>query len=187
MLDTSNGCMTNRSHTMYSKNNIVQLQLPLGFIEIPLNRGFVALIDAKFYNEVSQFKWYEKRGYAQRGEYRDGKMYTVFLHRVIMELHLGITLTRTDEVDHIHHNTLDNRISELRLATKSQNQCNRKINKNNKSGYKGVRWHEVNNKWVAYARHNGKRKHLGYYNTAEEAYTAYCDFALNNYGEFANL
>lgn len=174
-----------------AKNHSIPFQLSLPFrdesVEIPLNRGFVALIDAKFADEVQQFKWHEHRGYAKCGIGNSKKHQIIQMHRFVMELHLGRSLLRSEEIDHIHHNTLDNRIAELRLATRAENQHNRVLNRNNKSGYKGVYWYKPHKRWLASIRVNGKTKHLGYFATAEEAYEVYCIAAKKYFGEFAHF
>ena len=70
------------------------------------------------------------------------------------------------QVDHVNGDKSDNRWSNLRLATNSQNQ-------HNKPAAKGYSWYESRNKWQAYIRHNSKRTHLGYFETEAEARAAY--------------
>lgn len=79
------------------------------------------------------------------------------------------------QIDHINGDTGDNRIENLRLAFKNEtdNGQNRKVGKNNTSGYIGVRWHKRNKKWMAVITVNKKRRYLGYFNAPEEAYNAY--------------
>lgn len=76
-------------------------------------------------------------------------------------------------VDHINRVRLDNRISNLRLATHSENMQNRKLQKNNKSGFRGVSWDEKYGKWRA--RINVARRciNLGYYDSPELASLAF--------------
>lgn len=81
------------------------------------------------------------------------------------------------DLDHIDRNKLNNRISNLRLASKCENQQNRAIHKNNKSGFKGVFWHKRSGKWVARIGANGKQYHIGTFDAAEVAYKAYCEAA----------
>lgn len=87
------------------------------------------------------------------------------------------------DIDHINRNGCDNRIANLRLATKTQNMGNRKRNANNSSGYKGVYKHR--NKWAACIRQNGKTISLGTFNTPQEAHAAYVAAAKKIFGEFA--
>ena len=87
------------------------------------------------------------------------------------------------QIDHRNHNTLDNRRSNLRLATPSQNAINRRKAK----GYKGVS--RVRDKWRATigSVRKKERRHLGYFPSAERAAKAYDAAAIEMYGEFALL
>lgn len=88
------------------------------------------------------------------------------------------------EVDHINGVRNDNRISNLRLATHSQNRANVAKYSNNTSGYKGVHWHKQNRKWQAVVNVNGKRISCGLFASREEAHAAYCKKAAEVFGEF---
>jgi hypothetical protein len=88
-------------------------------------------------------------------------------------------------IDHINHIKDDNRWTNLRDATNSQNQVNRLKLKNNTSGYKGVCWHKHHKKWSAQIMYMNKNIHLGKYTTPQEAYEAYKKKAIELYGEFA--
>lgn len=94
----------------------------------------------------------------------------------------------THEVDHINGNRYDNCLSNLRLATGSENGYNRRISKRNTSGYKGVHFFKPTGKWRA-AINIGKRKrkHIGLYDTPEEAALAYRRAAAELFGEFARF
>lgn len=89
------------------------------------------------------------------------------------------------EIDHIDGNPSNNKISNLRLVTHSQNCKNRKINVNNKSGYKGVNWHEKSQKWRAYISLNGKWILLGFFLKKEEAIEARKKAESEMYGEYS--
>jgi hypothetical protein len=80
----------------------------------------------------------------------------------------------------------DNRLSNLRLANETQNNHNRRISRNNTTGYKGVSVDSKNNKFKSSIRvGNGTRIFLGYFNTAEEASLAYQEAANKYHKEFA--
>lgn len=87
------------------------------------------------------------------------------LHRVVTKV------TPDLQVDHIHHDTLDNRKSNLRIVTSAQNKQNRQgANRRNRtSGVRGVSWAKRFNKWESYTYHNKKRMFLGYYTLKSEA------------------
>lgn len=96
------------------------------------------------------------------------------------------------ELDHINGDRTDNRITNLREATVSQNRTNKKIQSNNKSGYKWVHFHRQARRWCAEIhtpRSLGlgrKRLHQSMHATAEEAYEAACAAARKLHGPFFN-
>lgn len=99
----------------------------------------------------------------------DWKTYQV--HRVIW---LWCTGSCPDgDIDHKNQNKLDNRIENLRPATRSENCQNKGLRKNNSSGYTGVHFDKHANKYKANIKGNSKNIHLGLFNTAEDAYLAY--------------
>lgn len=88
-------------------------------------------------------------------------------------------------IDHIDGNKSNNRISNLRAATKAENCRNKRIHANNTSGYKGVSWHKATGKWMASIMTNGKTVHLGVFSDPTEAHEAYTQAARDMHGEFA--
>lgn len=92
-----------------------------------------------------------------------------------------------NEIDHINLLKADNRISNLREATHSENIRNRAKPSSNTSGYKGVFFIKSMNKFRAVCGANGKRHRLGYFTTAVEASEAYNKFAAENHGEFFQI
>lgn len=87
-------------------------------------------------------------------------------------------------VDHINGNRSDNRLDNLRVATPKQNSGNRCLDKRNKSGYRGVSWHQGKQMWLAQVTVAGRAKSLGLYETAEEASEACQKAGIEEYGEF---
>lgn len=73
------------------------------------------------------------------------------------------------DIDHIDGDGLNNKWENLRSVTKYQNQQNRRLNSNSKSGVSGVSFYAQSGKWRAAININGKKKHLGYFDTFEEA------------------
>lgn len=90
-----------------------------------------------------------------------------------------------DQIDHKDGDRSNNKWSNLRIATHQQNVLNAKLACNNTSGFKGVSWHKAANKWSAYIILNLKKKHLGLFETAEEAHQAYLKAARMAHPEFA--
>lgn len=152
---------------------------------IELTQGFSCVVDDEDYNELIKHSWcIGNDGYACRGiRLGDGTSRLVRLHRQVM----GLTLGDGKQLDHINRNRLDNRKSNLRLCTSSQNQHNKPRPVNNTSNYKGVTWHKIGGKWQAQIMVNKKYKYLGLFKTAELAYEAYCKAALELHGEFVSL
>ena len=91
------------------------------------------------------------------------------------------------EVDHRNGNKLDNRKSNLRICSRSENQMNRGKQKNNTSGFKGVSQIKMNQKWVAYIKVNYKRIYIGCFLKKVDAARAYNMAALKYHGEFGLL
>jgi hypothetical protein len=102
------------------------------------------------------------------------------MHREVVDAKPG------DIVDHINHDRLDNRRSNLRICTHSQNCANGEgLRSHNSAGYKGV--YAVRDKWRAQIRVNGRCHHLGYFVTKREAAIAYNEAAVRLFGPFASL
>jgi hypothetical protein len=111
----------------------------------------------------------------------NGKLYPT--HRLAYKMCYG-----SDPVgmlDHINMDKSNNRIANLRDATATQNQRNKRAPKNNTSGFKGVCWYPTRKSWRAHIKINKKFTHLGYYKTKEEAALAYEKAAKELFGEFA--
>lgn len=120
-------------------------------------------------------------GYIEIGV--DGKRYGA--HRLAF-LYMSGAIP-SSYVDHINLTKSDNRWCNLRPASSSQNQMNTSGRPNNTSGFKGVSWHPREERWRADIRVDGKKKCLGYFDTPEDGYDAYCAAAKSHYGEFARL
>ncbi|MBS6034003.1 MAG: HNH endonuclease [Pantoea sp.] len=103
-------------------------------------------------------------------------------HRLAWIIHHGGEVPQF--IDHINGDPSDNRIQNLRPSTHQQNMCNRKVRKDNSSGFPGVCAHRSTGKWQASIRVNGKRIHLGTYKTPEEAHQKYIEAAKLHHGEF---
>jgi hypothetical protein len=84
---------------------------------------------------------------------------TILLHRIILGARDGI------DVDHIYHDTLDNRKSKLRSITHSENMQNPKsVRKDSRTGIRGVDWMKKLNKWRVRVQVNGRQYHIGVFN-----------------------
>jgi hypothetical protein len=152
---------------------------------IPLSQGMVVVVDDCDFSLVKNRKWcavlQNGNYYAQTWQRTNGRYTTKMMHRLI----LGAT--RGSVIDHINGNGLDNRRSNLRFCSFSENQWNRKPNKNSKTGVKGVHWSAKEKKYVAQIREHGKRIMLGSFRSIEEAALAYREKAKQLFGVFAKL
>lgn len=153
---------------------------------IPLTKGCEAVID-EIDSDLAQYKWRTMQGkktvYAARSYRVGGRQVTVLLHRVILSRILDRELTKADEVDHGDLNGTNNTRNNLRLATTSENACNRTLGSNNTTGVKGVTRYK--NRFRANIKRDGVPKHLGIFDTLEEAADAYDRAAEKLHGEFA--
>lgn len=138
---------------------------------IEISGGAEVKLDSVDVDLVSGFKWsaQKNRGtqYAQSTVNHESGRRNIMMHRLIMSAPKGM------QVDHINGDGLDNRRSNLRLVTNSQNSYNRGVAKNNVSGFKGVGFHKKSGKWQARIAVDRKRKHIGLYDTPEQAAEAY--------------
>jgi hypothetical protein len=164
------------------KSPIRPIRIEGNIAYVPLTRGYEAIIDAADVSLVDGFNWYATTGkysiYAARDNRAGGRRETVLMHRVIAQTPLGM------HTDHINRDGLDNRLSNLRAATQSENIRNQGVRRNNKSGLKGASWHTTANRWVAKIKLDKKQFHLGFYDTAEEAHRAYCEASERLHGKF---
>ena len=145
-----------------------------------------ALVDADLHDILAVHAWHQTSlGYCARYDNKHNARRMVYMHRQLLI---------TDDaprgslyVDHINGNKLDNRTSNLRLATKAQNMRNRGPTRVNTSGYKGVCYHAQSSKWRAYIKTDYKQLYLGLFENPRDAALAYNEAALRLHGDFAYL
>jgi hypothetical protein len=150
--------------------------------ELELIHEYKAVVDEEDYAFLSQWTWYpyvRSNGvYVGRRVRDNGRQKTIYLHRLLLNAPKGI------EVDHINGNPLDNRKSNIRLCTRSQNNQNIKKTKG-KIPYKGVS--EKRDGYQVSVAKNGKRHWVGSFKTIKEAALAYNKKATELFGEFASV
>lgn len=151
---------------------------------VPLSKrnfdGTFALIDVEDAERVLAHNWSKhSQGYAYRMVGRQ----CILLHRFV----LGLPVARTPLVDHINRDRRDCRKANLRVATDTQNHGNTVMRRDNTSGFRGVSFRRDTGMWAAQSAEGRKHISLGCYCTPEEAALAYDAFALQRYGEFAQL
>ena len=106
------------------------------------------------------------------------------VHRVIWQMH-NRDLLPGEEIDHKDTCRLNNSLSNLRLASRHQNGCNTNIPAHNTSGFKGVSLHKKTGRYAAYYKMHGKKHHIGYFSSAEQAHRAYSYAVSKVFGEFS--
>lgn len=107
--------------------------------------------------------------------YKAHRLAWIYVHGEIPE---------TKFIDHIDGNRSNNSISNLRLCTNGENQKNRKLGRDNTSGFKGVSWNKKLQKWEAYTSLHNKKYNIGYYTDKEEAIAAHKAYCIIHHGEF---
>jgi hypothetical protein len=159
-------------------------------VEIHLTKGYYALVDRADFELIGGLKWTateahnRKSGQVERVYairqflFPDGSKRNVLLHRYLMG-------DPPEDIDHRSGDTLDNRRSNLRTSTRSENNANARKRHGCSSARKGVYFHRQMGCWCAQIAKDGKSKHLGLFATEEAASGAYAASARQLYGEFA--
>lgn len=128
---------------------------------------FKILVDVDDLEIIKNFSWSVSYSESNNAYYAYSAGNRFAMHRMLTDAQKGF------DVDHVNHNTLDNRRCNLRIATKSQNQQNRLgAPRNSSSGIRGVHWDKRDKRWVARIRINNKKKTIGRYKDMLEAQQA---------------
>lgn len=163
--------------------------LPVGpsIAYVKLTKNQWAIIDADDACVIGKFNWHAawnngaQSFYAYRNVRQpNGKQGRIGMHVAILNPPTG------KHVDHIFSRTLDNRRSQLREATRSQNMQNRKTHRNNKCGIKGVAWQPGESRWIAKIKVEGKTIYLGRHHKIEDAANARKSAELRYFGDFSH-
>ena len=112
----------------------------------------------------------------------DGKKYLA--HRLAWLYVHGVW--PKEDIDHVNRVKTDNRLINLREATRTQNNINGRVRSDNKSGFTGVNWHNGSQKWRVTVHKDGKQFQVGMFDDIEEAAAAYKKAAAKLHGEFAD-
>lgn len=150
--------------------------------QIPLTQGQITVVDDEDFDWLSRTGWFASRHktqsfYAVRNVGKSPNQRPLRMQNEIW-VHYNGPVPEGFTVDHADRNTLDNRVSNLRLATLSQQAQNKRLlSSANTSGYKGVSRHTQSGKWWARIRVGGKEISLGLYADLIEAARAYDEAA----------
>lgn len=160
------------------KRNYISLRTPVRVIGpsiayVELTQNFFAVIDAEDAERVGKHTWSARKG--SRTRYAVAK-----INGKIEALHIFLLNFPDSHIDHKNTNGLHNWKTNLRLANKQQNAINRAIRTDSTNKFKGV--YPRNGRWQAVLCN----KHIGMFDTSEEAHAAYCQRARELFGEFAN-
>jgi hypothetical protein len=125
-----------------------------------------------------------RNGYQYVSLYRNGKKKHKYVHQLVA----NVFLTNPDSknfVDHKDRDKANNHVSNLRFATKCENNRNKSLQRNNTSGVVGCGWHGKAGKWYAQIRVNNKQKHLGLFDSVDDATAARKRAERRYFGQFA--
>ncbi len=155
---------------------------------IHLTQGQIAIIDAADFPLVSQLKWQASwsentRSYYAVAAYHDSSKRGRQRHILMARLIMGVVDDKSIWVDHESHDTLDNRQSNLRFATKKENARNRRIRRT--QGLKWTTFKKKEGKWLSQITADGVLRCLGLYDTAEEAHEVAKAEAIKIHAKFA--
>lgn len=160
------------------KGNKYDLSGDYGICYFNDNKGQF-IFDKEDYEKIKDYCWYKgNRGYAIHDRINRK---SILAHRLITDCPNGMV------VDHINHDTLDNRKCNLRICTSADNAKNQKVNSRNTSGHKGVFYNKKLKKWQSYINLDKKRFNLGCFDNKEDAIKIRQMKEIELFGEFANI
>lgn len=158
--------------------NLIQ---PEEYKLIPLGNNKFAMVDNEDFDLVKDINWHaDKLNYAKTG-FLKRRGQNCALHRFLMNA------KKNQKIDHKDGNPLNNRRSNLRFCTSSENSCNSRKRKNTTSIYKGVSLDKKTGMWNCAISKSRKTYTLGLFSSEKEAAEAYNEKALELHGEFAKL
>lgn len=143
------------------------------------SKGEEFYFDLEDYQKIKKWSWcISSNGYVIT---TDSEHKRVYMHRTIMNCN------KDKIVDHINHNTIDNRKSNLRICTYSNNNMNKGLRQENTSGVSGVSWDKVSKKWRPQIMVDEKSIYLGTYSDFDEAVKVRKEAEEKYFGEYRFL
>lgn len=171
-------CVEDKLSKEFSKENPIIINGDVAYIIT--SKGEKSIIDSEDVERIKGFCWWVSNTGYLMGDVHKPKKH-ISIHRLIMNI-----LDRPDIIiDHKNGNKLDNRKSNLRICTRTENSYNKAMQPYNTSGITGVTWDKARRKWAAAICYEGKRIHLGRYSNKDDAIKARREAEDKYFGEFS--
>jgi hypothetical protein len=185
-----------RFHLFHGRRNMSCgcLGIRKGWVEdgvgyVPLTMGQTTKVDMQKVDEFSAWSWFVRKMKGKFYVFRDVRIdpslpYSKYYTQAMARQVLGLERGDPRQVDHINLDTLDNRVSNLRIATQTQNLCNKRVRKDSKSGIKGAHLDERTGNYNVSIRYKGVATYLGTTGSVEVARSMYAEASRRLHGEF---
>lgn len=179
---TSCGCVQREKSTLaHKKYNQYDLTGEYG-VGWTTNTNEKFYFDLEDYDKIKDYCWSTTTsGYLRANDLLPFSRKNIIMHRLVMGKFEDDGLV----IDHINHNTLDNRKCNLRICQEINNAQNKIKLKNNSSGITGISKNKQNGKYEAYITYDYKRRFLGYFENIEDAIEARKNAEQRYFGEYS--
>lgn len=166
--------ITGKLRKKYNKYDLLNNDFGIGYSS---NTNEPFYFDLEDYDKIKNYCWMIGNNKYVRSTDKNGN--GVLLHRIIMDVEHDM------QVDHINHNTLDNRKNNLRICSNLENSRNKDLSMYNKIGITGVSWLVARKQYVSSITVNYKKIHLGYFNNLDEAISKRKEAEKIYFGEYS--
>lgn len=177
------GCLNNEKRSLLGKSSKRYNQYDLSGkygVGWTNNTNEEFYFDLEDYDKIKDYCWFlDNRGYILANTFNSKKHKMVQMHRLLMNY------PKNKDVDHINHNTKDNRKSNLRICFHRDNQKNLKLSIDNTSGVTGVSWDKNKNNWIVQIQCNNNPIYLGRYIDFKDAVKARKEAEKIYFGEYS--